>query len=296
MSTIPSKAFPVKPILPKALPAVGTYDRLVRGFDHDGNEVTGNAIVERNTELPMPWNMDNVYVSSDSGEKRQIKRFLPPIWPTDIICCGLNYRDHAAEVELEIPRTPVLFAKPKSSLAGNGDHIVIPECASAKPEVDYEAELAIVIGETCKDVSEEDALKFVYGYTIANDVSARRWQGLKGGGQWYRSKSFATFGPIGPYITAAALVPNPNDLKITCDLNGVRVQDSNTNQMIQSVQKIISYCSKDTWLMEGTVILTGTPAGVGFSRKPPLYLKTGDVISVSIEGLGSLINTVVDCP
>ncbi|KNC75835.1 hypothetical protein SARC_11647, partial [Sphaeroforma arctica JP610] len=172
-------AQPQRPNIPKALPT-GTYERLVRGLDENGQELSGDAIVEPNDELPKPWNMADLYVRNAEGEgKTKLKRLLPPFWPTDIICCGLNYIDHADEVGLDIPKNPVLFAKPKSCLVGHGENIVIPACASAKPEIDYEAELAIVIGETCRDVSEEDALKVVYGYTICNDVSARRWQGIK---------------------------------------------------------------------------------------------------------------------
>jgi len=208
-----------------------------------------------------------------------------------IICCGLNYRAHAEEVGLEIPRTPTLFSKTPNSIQNPYDPIVIPR--SARNEVDYEGELAIVIGKKAKDIQPNEAMDHILGYTIANDVTARRWQGKKGGGQWYRGKSFDTFLPLGPSITAAWAL-DPSDVLLVTRVNEKVVQESSTKDMIFSVPELIAFCSTDTTLMPGTIILTGTPSGVGFTRDPPLYLKHGDRVEVEIEGIGKLINYVHD--
>ena len=220
-----------------------------------------------------------------------VELLLPPVEPPAVWCVGLNYADHAAEVKLAPPEHPILFAKAVTSLVGHRGQIVIPRVATEPPEVDYEAELAVVIGREAKDVKEADALQYVLGYCIANDVTARRWQGKKGGGQWLRGKSFDTFLPLGPYLTPAAAVPDPQNLAIRTLVNGELVQDGNTRSMIASVARLIAFISQGTTLLPGTVILTGTPAGVGYTRNK--YLKPGDTVTISIEGLGMLTNTVV---
>ena len=219
-----------------------------------------------------------------------VEVILPPVEPPAVWCVGLNYADHAAEVKITPPEHPILFAKAVSSLIGHKGTILIPRVASEPPEVDYEAELAVVIGREAKNVSEAEALSYVLGYCIANDVTARRWQGKKGGGQWLRAKSFDTFLPLGPYLTPAAAVPNPQALSIRTLVNGTLVQDGSTANMITPVAKLISFISQGTTLLPGTVILTGTPAGVGYTRGT--YLAPGDTVSISIEGLGMLTNTV----
>jgi len=206
-----------------------------------------------------------------------------------VVCCGLNYRKHAEEVSLPIPERPTLFSKSPSAVQNPYDPIVLPK--SARDEVDYEGELAVVIGKKCKDISPEEASDYILGYTIANDITARRWQGKKGGGQWFKSKSFDTFLPLGPSITAAWAI-DVSDLALKTTLNGEVVQESRTSDMIFDIPTIVSYCSTDTTLLPGTVILTGTPEGVGFVRDPPLYLKAGDRVEVEIEGIGKLVNMV----
>jgi len=174
------------------------------------------------------------------------------------------------------------------------DAISIPKIARDPPEVDYECELAVVIGKPCKNVSEEDALNYVLGYTCANDVSARQWQTVRGGGQWNFGKSFDTFCPLGPVISSTSVIPNPNNLKISTVLNDQVMQSSNTNDMIFSVPRIIQFLSQSTTLLPGTVILTGTPEGVGFARKPPVFLKKGDSVTIEIENIGKLTNSVTE--
>lgn len=213
--------------------------------------------------------------------------FTPPA----IFGIGLNYKMHAQETGLPEPKFPIFFMKPPTTVIGPGDPIVIPS-ACHHEEVDWEVELAVIIGRAAKNVSEAEALEFVQGYTVANDVSARRWQGKKGGGQWCRAKAFDTFCPLGPRLVHPAAIPDPNNLELSCTVNGVVMQKSNTQDMIFSVPQLIAFLSQGTTLLPGTVILTGTPAGVGFSRKPPLFLKPGDTVTVAIEGIGELTNPV----
>lgn len=220
-------------------------------------------------------------------------KLLAPVVPTQILCIGLNYRHHAAESGAKVPERPVLFVKGINALQNPGDPIEIPT-RLASHEVDYECELAVVIGKPCKNVSRERALDYVLGYTCANDVSARDHQIKLGGGQWCRGKFFDTFAPLGPCLVTPADIPNPNTLKIATILNGERVQDWTTSDMIFDVPAIIAYLSGSTTLVPGTVILTGTPHGVGMARKPPLWLKAGDSVSIEIEKIGTLTNPVIN--
>lgn len=223
-----------------------------------------------------------------------ITSILSPVAnPSNIICIGLNYNDHASETGIEPPKYPIVFYKNTSSMNSHGRNIVIPKLAQRK--VDYEAELAVIIGKECKNVRREDALSYVLGYTCANDVTARIWQeNSRCGTQWSFSKSFDTFCPLGPVIVSPTIITNPNELTITCTLNSEVVQSSNTRDMIFDVQSLISFLSQDTTLLAGTVILTGTPSGVGFTRSPPIYLKEGDVVTVEIDKIGKLRNTVIE--
>jgi 2-keto-4-pentenoate hydratase/2-oxohepta-3-ene-1,7-dioic acid hydratase in catechol pathway len=221
----------------------------------------------------------------------RIDKLLAPLVPADILCIGLNYREHAAESKSEIPNHPLLFIKAGNTLNNPGDSIPIPRRSSM---IDYEGELAVVIGKTAKNVSRERALDHVFGYTIANDVSARDWQRDKslGGGQFARGKSFDGFCPLGPAITTADEIANPNALKLRTILNGQTVQDHTTGDMIFDVPALIESLSSTMTLRPGAVILTGTPQGVGMARTPPLWLKKGDTIAVEIEKLGRLENSV----
>lgn len=214
-------------------------------------------------------------------------RALPIAVPSKIICVGLNYRLHAAEGGVPIPERPVLFAKWPTCLIADGEPIVLPPQSTT---VDYEAELAVVIGTTARDVAVADALSHVAGYLIMNDVTARDLQSSDG--QWTRSKSFDTFGPIGPRLVPAAEIPDPQVLGIKAWLNDQLVQDSNTSDMIFSVAEIIAFVSAGITLLPGDVITTGTPSGVGLHRDPPRLLQSGDSIRVEIEGLGRLENPV----
>jgi 2-keto-4-pentenoate hydratase/2-oxohepta-3-ene-1,7-dioic acid hydratase in catechol pathway len=219
-----------------------------------------------------------------------IKKVLPPIDPPNILALGFSYGKHAGETESRAPESPVLFIKATNSLIGLGDTIILPK--AGPDEVDYEAELVIVIGKQAKNVSPKEAMEVVFGYTCANDVSARDWQMVKQKKQWARGKSFDTFCPLGPYIVTKDEVPDPNSLRIQSILNGKVMQDSNTSDMLFSVAEIVSDVSQSLTLLPGTVILTGTPEGVGFVRKPPVFLRQGDAITIVIEKLGELTNPV----
>jgi 2-keto-4-pentenoate hydratase/2-oxohepta-3-ene-1,7-dioic acid hydratase in catechol pathway len=220
-------------------------------------------------------------------------KLLAPIVPTNILCIGLNYKRHAAESNNPPPPHPVLFVKNTATLQNPGDPIEIPvKLPSTK--VDYECELAVVIGKACKNVSREHALDHVLGYTCANDVSARDWQRDGGGGQWCQGKSFDTFCPLGPALVTRDEIPNPNALRIRTILNGETLQDWNTDDMIFDVPAIIAFLSGSKTLLPGTVILTGTPHGVGFARNPPVWLKAGDTVTIDIEKIGALTNPVID--
>jgi 2-keto-4-pentenoate hydratase/2-oxohepta-3-ene-1,7-dioic acid hydratase in catechol pathway len=218
-------------------------------------------------------------------------KLLPPIPdPHKIVCLGLNYRDHAAEGGAPIPKDPVLFSKYATSLIGQGDRIVLP---AVSREVDYEAELVVVVGKRGRHLKAEDAAGYVAGYTIGHDVSARDWQMRKDGKQWMVGKTFDTFAPTGPVIVTADEVPDPHELGIRLRLNGQVMQDSNTRELIFRVPTVLAYLSQVFTLEPGDLVFTGTPSGVGFARKPPVFLKDGDVVEVEIDRLGVLRNPVV---
>jgi 2-keto-4-pentenoate hydratase/2-oxohepta-3-ene-1,7-dioic acid hydratase in catechol pathway len=229
----------------------------------------------------------------DTGTAADVAKVLAPVEPRDIICIGLNYRKHAAEGNQAIPENPVVFMKNSGAVQNPGDPIILPRRLRSD-SVDYECELAVVIGRTCYNVAKSDALGYVLGYTCANDVSARDWQRNGGGGQWCRGKTFATFCPLGPCLVTADEISNPNSLAIKTVLNGQAMQDWNTNDMIFDVPTLIEFLSASTRLAAGTVILTGTPHGVGFARKPPVFLKAGDSVTIEIERIGSLTNPVIE--
>jgi 2-keto-4-pentenoate hydratase/2-oxohepta-3-ene-1,7-dioic acid hydratase in catechol pathway len=226
-----------------------------------------------------------------TGKKADVVKLLAPIQPSSIICIGLNYRRHAQETGARIPEFPVVFFKGINTLLNPGEPILLPTRLKSD-EVDYECELAVVIGRACKNISRQNALDFVLGYTCANDVSARDWQIKRGGGQWCRGKSFDTFSPLGPVLATRDEISNPNALKIRTVLNDQVVQDWNTNDMIFDVPTLIEFLSGSTTLLPGTVILTGTPHGVGMAQKPPRWLKPGDSVTIEIETIGALNNPV----
>jgi 2-keto-4-pentenoate hydratase/2-oxohepta-3-ene-1,7-dioic acid hydratase in catechol pathway len=225
---------------------------------------------------------------SPTGRRVGIGRLLAPLVPVDILCIGLNYRGHAQEQGSEIPQNPMLFIKSGNSLADPDEPVPLPPNSQ---QVDFEAELAVVIGRPAKRVGRSEALDHVFGYTIANDISARDWQKERSlnGGQFARGKSFDRFCPLGPAIVTADEVPDPNDLQLTLRLNGQVMQQSSTADMIFDVPAIIESLSSTMTLRSGSVILTGTPAGVGMARKPPVFLKPGDRTEIEIERLGTLL-------
>ena len=231
----------------------------------------------------------------DSGESSKVGKILAPFVPSAILCIGLNYRKHAEETNAPFPKWPILFTKGLGAVQNPGDPILIPTHL-ASHQVDYECELAVVIGKKAKNVRKEDALDYVLGYTCANDVSARDWQKQFGGSQWSRGKFFDTFCPLGPVLVTTDDIPNPNSLAIRTILNGEVMQESNTSDMIFDVPTLIEFLSGSTTLYPGTVILTGTPSGVGMARTPPVWLKPGDSVTIDIEKIGQLTNPVENEP
>jgi len=222
----------------------------------------------------------------------QPHKLLAPIAPTNLMCIGLNYRKHAAEGNVPVPERPVLFMKATTALQNPGDPIVLPRHMRSD-EVDYECELAVVIGKRCKNVRREEALDYVLGYACANDVSARDWQIKWGGSQWCRGKTFDTFAPLGPCLVLKDEIPDPAVLKIRTVLNGKVMQEGSCDDFIFDVPSVIAFLSGSTTLLPGTVILTGTPHGVGFARKPPVFLQPGDTVSIEIDQIGTLTNPVI---
>jgi 2-keto-4-pentenoate hydratase/2-oxohepta-3-ene-1,7-dioic acid hydratase in catechol pathway len=223
--------------------------------------------------------------------KADVHKLLAPIVPSSIICIGLNYRRHAEETGAKFPEQPVVFFKGINTVLDPAEAIQIPQHLRSE-EVDYECELAIVIGKPCKNVPRSKALEYVLGYTCCNDVSARDWQIKRGGGQWCRGKSFDTFSPLGPCLVTRDEISDPNKLAIRTVLNNQVMQDWNTNDMIFDVPALLEFLSGSTTLLPGTVILTGTPHGVGMAQKPPRWLRPGDSVSIEIEKIGTLTNPV----
>jgi len=228
--------------------------------------------------------------STEAIDVDSIRLCAPVPRPGKVFCIGLNYHDHARESGMDVPEAPLVFSKFSGCVIGPEDAIVLP---SGSHEVDYEAELAVVIGRHADGVAEEEAMRHVLGYCCANDVSARDFQFADG--QWQRGKSCGTFCPLGPFIVTCDAIPDPHDLAIHLRLNGREMQASRTAQLIFSIPHIVSFLSGFIPLEPGDVILTGTPPGVGFAREPAVYLADGDVAEVVIDGLGTLRNPVVSC-
>ncbi|HTI15524.1 MAG TPA: fumarylacetoacetate hydrolase family protein [Dictyobacter sp.] len=275
------------------------------GFEHDGKVIAATAAHTFGDQAPTVRVLLEAGPSALSEAIETAKKLFeakeqellsfdeievgPPVPdPDKIICLGLNYADHAAETNMALPKHPVLFPKYRNSLVGPKDNIVLPGFSE---EIDYEAELAVVIGRTCKNVSEADALNYVAGYTIMNDVSARDWQFHTT--QWMPGKAIDTFAPMGPGIVPAAAVGDPQTLKVYARVNGEVLQDGTTSQMIFSIAQSLAYISTVMTLVPGDIISTGTPAGVGFSRKPPVFLHAGDVVEIEVERVGKITNPVV---
>jgi 2-keto-4-pentenoate hydratase/2-oxohepta-3-ene-1,7-dioic acid hydratase in catechol pathway len=264
--------------------------KIIRCLDHKGNTLFASQQPDGSV-LKISGNIFGSF--NVTTEKVEIKKLLAPVQPSSIICIGLNYRKHAEETGAKFPEVPIVFFKGINTLQNPGEPIEIPTHMRSD-EVDYECELAVVIGRSCKNVSRQSALDYVLGYTCSNDVSARDWQIKRGGGQWCRGKSFDTFSPLGPVLVTRDEIPNPNTLKIRTVLNGQVMQDWNTNDMIFNVPALIEFLSGSTTLLPATVILTGTPHGVGMAQKPPRWLKPGDSVTIEIEKIGALTNPVIN--
>lgn len=226
---------------------------------------------------PIPFDFDNL---------------IAPLDPAVILAIGRNYEAHATEQGKKPPERPMLFMKNVSATTGPFDDIIIPKCCQEIDQTDFEGELAVVIGQPARDVRPEKAFDYILGYTVANDVSARWWQKEAGGGQFCRGKSFDTFCPLGPSIITTDEITDPQNLDIKTTLNDEVMQSSNTRHMIFPVAELIAFLSQGTTLVPGTVILTGTPSGVGFARKPPVFLHDGDRVEITIQNVGTIRNHV----
>ncbi len=229
-------------------------------------------------------------LSADASAPKleDVKLHAPVPKPDKFICIGLNYRDHAIESGMDIPELPTVFTKYPNAVCGHEDDVILP---SVSKQVDYEAEFAFVIGKRCKNVPKENWKDVVFGYTIVHDVSARDYQLATS--QWTIGKTFDTFGPMGPTLVSKDEIEDPHNLRISLDLNGKTLQDSNTSQFVFDIPYLVNYLSTVMTLEPGDVISTGTPPGVGFARKPPIFMKPGDEAIVKIEGLGELRNRCI---
>ncbi|MEJ1278715.1 fumarylacetoacetate hydrolase domain-containing protein 2A isoform X2 [Cricetulus griseus] len=217
--------------------------------------------------------------------------FLAPVTrPDKVVCVGMNYADHCKEQNVRVPKEPIIFSKFSSSIVGPYDEIILPP---ESEEVDWEVELAVVIGKKGKHIKATDAMAHVAGFTVAHDVSARDWQMRRNGKQWLLGKTFDTFCPLGPALVTRDSIADPHNLKICCRVNGEVVQSSNTNQMVFKTEELIAWVSQFVTLYPGDIILTGTPPGVGVFRKPPVFLKKGDEVQCEIEEIGVIVNKVV---
>ncbi|KAK3322655.1 hypothetical protein B0H66DRAFT_554890 [Apodospora peruviana] len=276
-----------------------SFQRLVRFVNAEGTTSFGNLKSEVPNDLTgaevevLEGDIESGFKSTGRADK--ISKLLSPLPKIPlVVCIGLNYQKHATEANLRVPPYPVVFTKPADALAGPYDSISIHP--DAQPMLDYEGELTVVIGKDAKNVSEADALSYIFGYTVGNDVSARNFQlPDTSGGQFCYAKSFDNFAPIGPVIVSADLVSDPQQLHLVTKVNGEVRQETETSDMIFSVAKIISHLSRGTTLRKGTIIQTGTPSGVGLFIEPQGagFLKDGDVVEVSIDGIGAIRNKIV---
>jgi 2-keto-4-pentenoate hydratase/2-oxohepta-3-ene-1,7-dioic acid hydratase in catechol pathway len=267
--------------------ASGSPAALLAWFDLDGAWLKrARAIYDNLVEKSQ--NLERGREGGMLVKRADVQLLAPVPRPGKLIAIGLNYRDHAAESKMPIPEKPVVFSKFTTSVIGPDEAVVLPRTSA---QVDYEAELAVVIGRRAKNVMRDVALDYVLGYTNINDVSARDFQFADG--QWQRGKSCDTFAPMGEAIVTTDEVPDPHKLSIKLRLNGQRMQDSNTDQLIFGVPELIAFLSETITLEPGDVIATGTPPGVGFARQPPVFLKSGDVMEVEIEKLGTLRSRVI---
>ena len=247
------------------------------------------AALARARELAQRAAEDEDFLLRFSVALNEVSLLAPIPRPGKILCLGCNYRDHAAESGMAVPSEPVIFSKAATSAIGPGQPIMLP---AVSEKVDYEVELAFVIGSPGKNIRRAEAMEHVAGYSVLNDVSARDYQSEKPAGQWFLGKSFDTFCPLGPWIVTPDEIPDPHNLDLRCVVSGRTMQSSNTSELVFGVPEIIEYVSQVLTLETGDVVATGTPAGVGFGQKPPRYLRPGDVVECTVEGIGTLTNPV----
>ncbi|KAE8365783.1 hypothetical protein BDV27DRAFT_126227 [Aspergillus caelatus] len=278
-----------------------TFSRLIRFLATDGHIYYGDAIMPTGTSDIGKATRAQVIQGDIFGQHQvtdqvaEVKTLLAPLAREDIVtvrCLGLNYEQHARESNLPIPKYPVLFYKPITAITGPRDDIPVCSMAQDGEGLDYECELVVVIGKEAKSIPEEQALDYVLGYAVGNDISHREWQLKRGGGQWGLGKGFDGWAPFGPGIVSTKLIRNPNALNISTKVNGQTVQSSSTKDMIFGVAQTVSFLSQGTTLLPGDLIFTGTPQGVGMGRKPPAWLTNGDQVEVSLEDVGSCVNRV----
>jgi 2-keto-4-pentenoate hydratase/2-oxohepta-3-ene-1,7-dioic acid hydratase in catechol pathway len=259
------------------LPGAIDSDGLIRDLSSIVDDISGKSLARGSLDRLRAVDITSLPVI---GEKHRIGACIGGVGK--LICIGLNYSEHAAESGLPEPTEPIVFMKATSSICGPYDDLVIPR---GSEKTDWEVELGVIIGKEAKYITKEDALSYIAGYCIVNDVSERAFQ-LEGTGQWVKGKSADTFGPIGPWLVTADEIPNPQNLEMWLEVNGHRYQHGSTRTMIFDVASLISYLSRFMSLQPGDVISTGTPSGVGLGQKPPLYLRPGDTVRLGIEGLG----------
>jgi len=264
--------------------------KIVRYLDRKGELGFGQLKEEEFFRIRLKEEGGGFEPTEDTAD---VAKLLTPVDFRCIYCVGLNYREHAAESGVEIPVHPVIFMKAPTAAQDPWSPIVLPRHLPSE-KVDFEGELAVVIGRPCKNVSRGDALDHVLGYSCANDVSARDWQKEKGGGQFCRGKTFDTFCPLGPCLVTTDEIKDPNALSLRTTVNDEVMQEASTSDMIFDVPTLIEFLSGSTTLLPGTVILTGTPSGVGSARDPQRFLQAGDTVSVEIEDIGKLTNPVVE--
>ena len=264
--------------------------KIVRYLDRKGELGFGQLKEEEIFRIRLKEEGGGFEPTEDTAD---VAKLLTPVDFRCIYCVGLNYREHAAESGVEIPVHPVIFMKAPTAAQDPWSPIVLPRHLPSE-KVDFEGELAVVIGRPCKNVSRGDALDHVLGYSCANDVSARDWQKEKGGGQFCRGKTFDTFCPLGPCLVTTDEIKDPNALSLRTTVNDEVMQEASTSDMIFDVPTLIEFLSGSTTLLPGTVILTGTPSGVGSARDPQRFLQAGDTVSVEIEDIGKLTNPVVE--
>jgi len=280
---------------------MASFSRLVRFLAKDGRTYYGDAILPGGVTDIAKAKQAKIIKGEIFGkhnvtdEVADIRLLLAPLALEDVKtvrCLGLNYEQHAKESNMPIPKYPVLFYKPITSLTGPTDPVPIHPLAQEGTGLDYECELVAVIGRPCSDIPESKALEYVLGYAVGNDISHREWQLQRGGGQWALGKGFDAWAPYGPGIVSSKLIKDPQALQISTKLNGKTVQKSSTQDMIFGVAKMIAFLSQGTTLLPGDLIFTGTPQGVGMGRKPQLWLKDGDVVEVGLEGVGVCTNKI----